>query len=111
MTALYNVISKPLESSKLNASYIIAMVFGWIHGLGFSNYFKALLGKEESIVGPLFAFNVGVELGQLIIVCITMAISIVLNKYMHVKHREWTLFVSGGAFAVAMTLLLDAKFW
>ena len=111
MTALYNVIGKASDASKLNASYLIALVFGWIHGLGFSNYFKALLGKEESIIGPLFAFNVGVELGQLIIVCITMMISILLSKYLHVKHRDWTLFVSGGAFAVAITLLLDAKFW
>lgn len=111
LTALYNVIRKESESVNLNISYLIALVFGWIHGLGFSNYFKALLGKEESIIGPLFAFNIGVELGQLIIVMVTMAISMLLSKYMQVKHRDWTIFVSGGAFAVALTLLLEAKFW
>ena len=42
--------------------YAIAASFGLIHGLGFSGYLRALLGGEESIVGPLLAFNVGLFL-------------------------------------------------
>jgi len=111
ITALFNVMNIEKKNTKINYSYIMALVFGWIHGLGFSNYFKALLGKEESIVGPLFAFNVGVELGQLIIVAMTMVIAWLLSRFVGVAHRDWTVFVSGGAFAVALTLLIEAKFW
>lgn len=111
LTALFNILIKGNQKGRVNYSYIMAMVFGWIHGLGFSNYFKALLGKEENIIGPLFSFNVGVELGQLIIVGITMGLSMVLVRFFNVKHRDWTIFVSGGAFAVAFTLMLEAKFW
>ena len=56
------------------ARYLLAAGFGLIHGLGFSNYLRALLGQEESIALPLFAFNVGLELGQLLILALVLAI-------------------------------------
>ena len=46
--------------------YATALFFGLIHGLGFSNYLQILLGKENSILMPLFSFNVGIEAGQII---------------------------------------------
>src|SRR5690606_34360672 len=58
-------------------TYSYALFFGLIHGLGFSNYLRSLLGKEESIAGPLFAFNIGLELGQLAIVFIVLVISFI----------------------------------
>jgi hypothetical protein len=48
--------------------YTLAAVFGLIHGLGFSTFLRSLLGGEESIFVPLLSFNVGLELGQLLIV-------------------------------------------
>ena len=54
--------------------YVLAAGFGLIHGLGFSNYLRGLLGQEESIALPLFAFNVGLELGQLLILALVLAI-------------------------------------
>jgi hypothetical protein len=53
------------------AKYALAIGFGLIHGLGFSNYLRAILGSEQSLVLPLFSFNVGLELGQLVILVIT----------------------------------------
>jgi len=44
--------------------YALALGFGLIHGMGFSNFLRAALGGETSIVWPLFAFNVGLEIGQ-----------------------------------------------
>jgi hypothetical protein len=52
----------------------LALFFGLIHGLGFSYYLRAILGGESSIVLPLFSFNVGLELGQLVILVITLSI-------------------------------------
>ncbi len=111
VTALYNVLRKDHAASNIKFSYLIALVFGWIHGLGFSNYFKALLGGEESVVGPLFAFNIGVEVGQIIIVAITMAVGFVIMSKFKASQREWTLFVSGAAVGIALMLMMDAKFW
>ena len=53
--------------------YLMAALFGLIHGLGFSTYLRGLLGQEESLLLPLLAFNVGLELGQLLILGVVLA--------------------------------------
>lgn len=111
LTALFNVYKKDGQNNKIMINYGLALFFGLIHGLGFSNYFKALLGREESIIAPLLAFNIGVELGQIVIVLITMIIGYVFLQLFKVRQREWTLFISGAAAGVAMMLLIEAKFW
>lgn len=60
------------------AKYALAIGFGLIHGLGFSNYLRAILGTEQSLVLPLFSFNVGLEIGQLVILVITFLASAVV---------------------------------
>ncbi|MDG2448459.1 MAG: HupE/UreJ family protein [Saprospiraceae bacterium] len=111
ITALYNVVETKKNHLNVNANYLMALFFGFIHGLGFSNYFKALLGQEESVVMPLLAFNLGVELGQLIIVALTMIAAYIFMNILKVKQREWILFVSGAAAGVAYILLMEAKIW
>ena len=69
ITAFSNLVKKHGSApAKFSSNYFFALFFGLIHGLGFSNYLKSLLGKEESILTPLLAFNLGLELGQIIIV-------------------------------------------
>lgn len=70
ITAISNLFTdeKEIHNKKINLNYLLAGVFGLIHGLGFSNYLQAILGKDESIISQLLAFNVGLEGGQIIIV-------------------------------------------
>ncbi len=91
--------------------YPMAMAFGLIHGMGFSNYLRSLLGKEESIWQPLLAFNVGLEIGQLVIVTISLIVSSLLLDIFRVKKHDWNLILSGMVVGVALTLIRDAKFW
>jgi hypothetical protein len=95
------------EIKKDNLRYFFAVFFGLIHGLGFSNYLTALLGQSENITLPLFAFNVGLEIGQLVIVAATLLISFVLISFLKVKSREWNLILSGAVAGVALTLVAD----
>ena len=55
-TALYNIFETEahLDRRKMRINYGLALFFGLIHGLGFSNYLRMLLGSEESIFLPLF---------------------------------------------------------
>ena len=82
-TALSNLFVKDFSfSAKYHIIYYLALFFGLIHGLGFSNYLKSLLGKEESIILPLFSFNLGLELGQLLIVgCILVFAFMLVNRF------------------------------
>jgi len=70
LTALSNIISKSSNFSVrfFIVRYFISFSFGLIHGLGFSTFLRSMLGSQSSILKPLFAFNVGIEIGQLIIV-------------------------------------------
>lgn len=107
ITALYHALQKEHGQKNIKFNYLLALSFGLIHGLGFSNYFRALLGQEESIVQPLLAFNIGVELGQIIIVILIMLVAYVAMSILRVKRREWVLFISGAAAGIALILMLE----
>ena len=111
LTAVYNVIKKPASKSSLMAYYTAALLFGLIHGLGFSNFFRSLLGRESDITMPLLAFNIGLELGQLIIVAAILGINFVMLNTLKVKQREWNLFISGAAAGIAFIMMLERIFW
>jgi hypothetical protein len=64
-----------------------------------------MLGKEESIVTPLFAFNVGLEIGQLAIVFAILLLSGVMTNFLKVKQREWNLILSGIVLGISITLI------
>src|ERR1700751_2770888 len=68
LTCLYNIKSFKNPPKGVSVNYILALTFGFIHGMGFSYLLKSLLGREESIIGTLFSFNIGLEAGQLVIV-------------------------------------------
>jgi hypothetical protein len=91
--------------------YPVAMTFGLIHGMGFSNYLRSLLGTEQSIWQPLLAFNIGLELGQMVIVLIVLIISSLLLDILRVKKHDWNLILSGIVLGIALTLIRDAAFW
>ncbi len=87
--------------------YVLAATFGLIHGLGFSTFLRSLLGSEESIVRPLLAFNLGLEVGQLFIVAIVMLLGVVAVRFLKLTRREWVLVLCGGTMAVALTMIID----
>ncbi len=94
ITALLNIIFKPDHSKRWGPGYLMALLFGFIHGMGFSNYFKALLGKEAEIIGPLFAFNLGVELGQICIVAVIMFVNYLAVGRGKIEQRHWSTVIS-----------------
>ncbi len=92
-------------------NYGYALFFGLIHGLGFSNYLKSILGKDSGIVSRLFAFNIGLELGQIIIVSIFLILSFILVDLFTVNRRDWKIVVSSAVAGMALLLMKDKIFW
>ncbi|MEP0712360.1 MAG: HupE/UreJ family protein [Algoriphagus sp.] len=112
ITAFITILRpKPSSGKGTSINYIFALFFGLIHGLGFSNYLRSLLGKEASIWEPLLAFNLGLELGQLVIVGIYLLVTSILVGIVGVSRKEWTLVVASMVFGVALMLMLETKFW
>ena len=77
--------------------------------MGFSNFLRSTImpGEEDTLISQLLAFNIGVELGQLMIVAIILALTFLALNIFKVKHREWNLFVSGAAAGIAIILMMD----
>ncbi len=84
----------------------LALGFGLVHGLGFSNYLRVLLGPNSRPIEELLAFNVGVELGQILIVSAILLVGAVLLGRLRVARRDWLLTTSGAALGIAALLLL-----
>ncbi len=84
ITALIALFTKTTRFSTL--SIVLVIFFGIIHGLGFSNYLRQLLMAEKSLFIPLLGFNLGLEIGQIIILFILLGIIYVLEKLFHVEH-------------------------
>ena len=74
-------------------NYLLAMIFGLIHGLGFSNFFRALMFEGENIVLPLLSFNIGVEIGQIVIVLLVLALGSAIVS-LGLKRKLYTIGVS-----------------
>ncbi|RNC86248.1 MAG: HupE/UreJ family protein [Winogradskyella sp.] len=108
ITAIANIVNYDKnKSSDTKLKYIIALVFGLIHGLAFASNFKFML-FEDSIIMPLFLFNVGIEVGQLFIVLLFMIALWIYTKIIKGEHLKWNLFVSGAGFGIAATIFLNA---
>jgi hypothetical protein len=108
LTGISNFWVKSFEfKSKYPLIYFLALVFGLIHGLGFSSYLKSLLGQETSILGPLFTFNVGLELGQLLIVGLILIISFIFVSIIKVSRTLYLQIGSGLAVAFSLMMIFD----
>ncbi len=107
ITAIGNIISENLSSSSAKIKYGLALFFGLIHGLGFSSYLHSLLGATKSILVPLLAFNIGVELGQIMIVLCILLITWLLLHVFKVKQRDWILVLSGAGAGISIILMME----
>jgi len=99
------------DQTNMTGHYLVALCFGFIHGMGFSNYFRALMMDSSSITIPLLGFNIGIEIGQLLVVSIIVIVASLVVKFAQVKHRDWNLFISGAAAGISLVLMNDTAFW
>lgn len=113
ITAASNIFRRQqgFSSGKIHLNYIFAAAFGLIHGLGFSGYLRSLLGRSKQLVEPLVAFNLGIEIGQILIVGIFLLIAGLLVVVAGINKREWTLGISATVAGMAIMLILQNKIW
>ena len=109
LTALANTFFRKKGSGWLLhfLKYTAAMFFGLIHGLGFSNYLRSLLGAEQGLFKPLLAFNLGIEGGQLIIVAVIFMLSVLAVDLLRAPRREWNLVLSGAGLGISLILMVE----
>jgi hypothetical protein len=108
ITAVSNFWVNDFEfRQRYSMHYGLALFFGHIHGLGFSNYLKSLLGKEASLLGPLFSFNIGLEIGQLLIVAAIIGLSYVLLAGLQLPRKIYVRYGSILVIFLSLRMILD----
>ena len=107
-TTALNNLSVRFQKHTLRRIFLTNIFFGLIHGVGFSNFLKNFLTKQEDIIAPLFAFNIGLEMGQLLIVIGFLIVSIGVLKVLTNKYQMiWQTTVLVGIAAVSVYLIYE----
>ncbi|MCX7743843.1 MAG: HupE/UreJ family protein [Flavobacteriales bacterium] len=96
-----------ITNQNIYLSYSMALIFGFIHGMGFSTLLRSMLGNETSIVLPLLFFNLGIEAGQAIIVIGIMLFSLFLTRVAGIRPERWKFYITSAVSGVAMLIMAE----
>ena len=106
-TALDNIIFSKNEKKLIQLNYYLALLFGLIHGMGFANSVRMMLASEQDITLPLFGFNVGLELGQIVVVAIALFIHYIFSEFLKLSNKIWIYIISVPIFIFALKMALE----
>jgi hypothetical protein len=114
ITAIYNLFTAGKSNRKegLNLIFFITLFFGIIHGLGFSNYFKSILGGSAvSKLLPLSEFALGIEAAQIVVVFIVLIFSYIVQTVFRFSKRDWALVFSAFVIGVVLPMIIGNEIW
>lgn len=106
-TAIFNCLLKKYDSKSLRINYFLALFFGLIHGLGFANALRFMLAKNQSIGWSLFAFNIGLEVGQIVVVTAILLLSYIAVDTLKLNRKWWVWSLSAIAFCIALKMVFE----
>ena len=109
VTGVFNLIPPKVNESAFKTNYLIALLFGLIHGMGFANTIRFMLAKNQDIVIPLISFNFGLEVGQIIVVSIVLLTSYLWVTKIGLSRKWWIGALS--VFSILLALIMAAERW
>ena len=86
------------------APWLVALIFGLLHGFGFAGALAEIGLPKQDVVLALFSFNLGVEVGQLLVVGIMLGF-LKICQLLHTKLE------SGARIAFAYSIGGIASYW
>jgi hypothetical protein len=107
LTALSNLLVKPAQSLSGVLQYALALGFGLIHGLGYANYIRMILARDQQLVWSLFSFNLGLETGQILVVLMLLSTKWILVSAKVISARLISIFVSAFILIVSFVLVVE----
>ena len=107
ITAADNILMRNKQNSLMKLNYYLALFFGLIHGMGFANTARLMLAKEQNIFGPLFGFNLGLEIGQVAVVLFILMVEFLLIRFFKLKKLHWMVFASTITLLIALKLGIE----
>ena len=107
LTALHVLYWNKTITTKSSAHFtLLALFFGIIHGLGFSNYFSMVF-SDKGIGLPLLYFTFGIEAAQILVVIAVVFINTVLS-HLGVSKRDRLLVGSSIIIGILVPILISS---
>lgn len=107
LTALDNILFRKNQKKLMQINYVLALVFGLIHGMGFANTARMTMASEQNIAVPLLGFNIGLELGQITVVLLVMGLLILLSRFLKFQQKYWIIGISVIAILLSGQMILE----
>lgn len=114
IVALFNLFTagKTNKKESINLIFFVTLFFGIIHGLGFSSYFKSIIGGSTTDkLLPLLEFALGIEAAQLIVVVVMLILSYIVQTFFRFSKRDWTLVMSAFIIGVVLPMIIGNEIW
>jgi uncharacterized membrane-anchored protein YitT (DUF2179 family) len=94
MSILYMALENIVGASSVSRRWIVTFAFGLVHGFGFSFALRQTLQFAGThLLTSLLSFNLGVELGQLLVLAVSIPLLDLLFRYV-VAERMGTIILS-----------------
>ncbi|WP_081417655.1 HupE/UreJ family protein [Paenibacillus sp. Soil522] len=101
--ALENLFAK-----QVNYRWLVTFIFGLIHGFGFASVLQEFIAGKSNLVLSVVSFNVGVEMGQLMILLIILPVLQLMRKKFDI--RRITIVASAVIFILGLIWLVERVF-
>ncbi len=89
--------------------WLLVFGFGLIHGLGFASVLQEIGLPRRGVVLSLLSFNVGVEIGQLLVLAITFPLIVGAARRSPRRFERWGLQLGSAVIATFGTVWLVAR--
>ncbi len=100
LTIVYLALEITKKENSIKSPWIMAFVFGLLHGLGFASALIDIGIANEKMLLSLLFFNIGIELAQIALIPIPLFLIFMFKKYNIDNHIKTTasIFVGGFGF-------------
>ncbi len=111
-TGIENIILRERAARGTSARHrpVFAVIFGLVHGAGFAGYLRSLF--MDDIAVPLVGFNVGIELGQIVVLLAAAALLLSFDGVLQrVRRASWPAAFQLRVITVSATIAVIATAW
>ena len=111
-TAIENIVlrERAARGSAARHRPVFAVIFGLVHGAGFAGYLRSLFMNDIAV--PLLGFNVGIELGQIVVLVAAAGLLLSLDAAVQrVRRTSWPEAFQLRVVTVSATIGVIASAW
>lgn len=106
VTAAFNLFIRDFSPRSLRVNYVLALVFGLIHGMGYANAIRFSLSREQHLGWSLFSFNLGLEIGQIFVVLLLLLLTWLFTRTTVISRKQWVMGLSALILVLSFQLAL-----